>query len=239
MTIRDKSLQELALETLAKRFAELLGVDSIPIVWNANHKRVMKETSNVPTSYPIMYLNVTNVARNEHFPFKRLTNTDQLGYVSGDGTRKAIRLTPIQVTLRFFLKTDDYRQALDWATQLVIASNEHESNAVLAFTLSSSDLGDKFKHPNHAILTTADYPINEVEFTEAEVMEYSIDGEMMFYTRASRGKLEAKLIATFGILPQTNPDAAVRNVDGSTSPLLKSSDGTKIYPVRFRSNIDN
>lgn len=238
MTIRDKSLQELALETLAERFAGLLGVDNIPIVWNANPKRTPQETSNVPTSYPIMYLNVVSVARNEHFPFKRVTNTDQLGYTAGDGTRKAIRLTPIQVSLRFFLKTDDYRQAMAWASDLVIAANEHESNAHLAFTLSSSELGDRFKHPSHAIITSSEYPITEVEYTE-DVMEYSIEGEMMFYTRASRGKLEAKLIATYGILPQTNPDTAIRNVDGSTSSLLKSSDGRRIYPVRIRSNIDN
>lgn len=234
--ILDKSIQEICLETLAQRFATLLGVDNIPIIWNANPKRTPKESGNV-ASYPGIYMNVTNVARNEHIPYKRMSNVLQLGYVAGDGTRKSVQLTPIQVSLRFFLKTDSHRQALNWATDLVVDANTHASNAQLAFVLRSNELGHNFPIPNQAIITSSEYPITEVEQSE-DVMEYSIEGEMMLYTRASKGKLEARLIPTFGILPQTDPDHAVQNVDGTTSPLVRSSDGKRIFPVRMRSNLD-
>lgn len=234
--ILDKSLQEICLEALAQRFATLLGVDNIPIIWNANPKRTPKESGNV-SNYPILYMNVVSVARNEHTPYKRVANTFQLGYVSGDGTRKAIQLTPIQVSLRFFLKTDNHRQALNWSTDLIVDANTHSANAQLSFVIRSDALGKEFALSNQAIITSSEYPITEVEQSE-EVMEYSIEGEIMFYTRASKGKLEAQLIPTFGILPQTDPDHAVQNVDGTTSPLVRSADGRRKYPVRMRSNLD-
>lgn len=235
--VLDKSLQEFALETFAQRFANMLGVDNIPIVWNANPKRTPQESGNKPT-YPIMYLNVGTVARNEHIPFKRMSNVFQLGYVAGDGTRKAIKLTPIQVTLRFFLKTDDYRQAFNWATDLVINSNTHEDNSQLSFELRSPELGDKFVIPNQAMITSSEYPITEVEYSE-DVMEYSIDGDLILYTRASQGKFIASLIPTYGLLPQVDPENAIQNVDGSTSALSKDPSTNRHFPIRVRSNLDD
>lgn len=233
----DKSIQEISMDAFAQRFAQLLGVDNIPIIWNANPKRTPQETGNKP-SYPIMYLNVGSVARNEHVPFKRQSNVYQLGYVSGDGTRKAIKLTPVQITLRFLLKTDNYRQAFNWATDLIIDANTHEANALLSFVLRSDVLGEKFALPTQGLITSSEYPITEVEYTE-DVMEYSIEGDIMLYTRASKGVLEAALVSTYGILPQTDPDTAVQNVDGTTSGLVRHSSNNKPYPVRLRSNIDN
>ena len=236
--ILPKTIQETSMEVFADRFAKMLGVDNIPIVWNQNPKRVATESGNKPTSYPIMYINVVSVARNEHTPFKRQSNVYQLGYVAADGTRKGVQLTPVQIGLRFLLKTDDYRQAFAWATDLVIDANSHSSNSILSFVLRSDALGEKFNIPTQGIITSNEYPITEVEHTE-DVMEYSIEGDIMLYTRANRGEFEPTMLATYGVLAQTDPDRAVANLDGTTDPLFRSTDGNTTYPVRLRSNLDD
>lgn len=232
----EKNFQDVALDYASKRFAKMLGIDNVPIVWNSNPYRVAKPDGNAARSYPIVYMKTGRFGRVESSAYKKHPNTYQYGAIGTSGERRGFKLIPIQVDLNFFLVTDNYQQAVSWATELLFARENHEDNAALSFAITSKDsLG--FRIPNQMFLISDAYDIQEVEYDESTPMEYRIEGALTLMTRASKGGMTPELLATFQVLTSTDVDNAVMNQDGSTDSLLRNSIGEPL-PIRLRSNLD-
>lgn len=232
----EKNFQDVALDFAAKRFAEMLGIDNVPIVWNVNPYRVPKTDGSVPKSYPIVYMKTTRFGRQESAAYKKMVNTYQYGLLDNAGSRHALKLLPIVIDLQFFLITDNYQQAVKWATELLISRESHEDNSTLSFSIKSKHTPG-FVITNQMILTSDSYDIQEVEYDESVPMEYRIEGTLTLNTRASKDGMKPDLIATLLVLESTDPDNAVQNVDGTTNGLYRDPNNN-VIPIRIRSNID-
>lgn len=228
-----KNFQDVALDNVASKFAKLMGINNIPVIWTSNPYKVPTKGGEI-RSYPMGFMYVQDISVPQHVGHKKHSNVFQ--YIYADkGRAMAFTLTPISLNVQFELISDDYQQAFQWATDLLIMRQEHASNSKLSFSTTIKEIN--FSVPTQVIMITDNYPIDRVEYTEDQPMEYRIVGQLQVLTRATKGGMMARVIPTFNVSDETDPEHAVLNEDGSASRLFSTADGTKTFPIRLRSNM--
>lgn len=227
-----KEAQDYAIEAASNRIANVLGLTSMPVIWNVNTYRVPDKGGAV-RKYPMGFMYIQDISSVPHAAFKKQFNIQQFAALS-NGTAVAYKLHPLLINLQFELITDDPNQAVKWASHLLIMREDHESNKELSFQLELTP--SNMIIPSQLVLTTDSYPIERVEFSEDVPMEFKITGQIALYTRGTMGGVSGEVIARFNINDDVNPDAAILNQDGTTDGLFANADGSKKFPIRLRSN---
>lgn len=226
-----KPLLYHAAEISARRMANVLGLSHCPIVWAANpyyeakisgqRRRTAKGQTDL--TYPLAWAKITNIREPEAPTAGRNkeANHPVYGAASASGSRTAMRLTTVEVTMTVEYVTNDPLQLIGIINDLVMRKVLYEQkDKSLSFRLTSKE--PAISIANTLYLTNTDYEIEEQEYAEDVPTEYSIRIGLTLRTKAhsrdTDGNIKVALIETLDGV--NSRGGIVSTLQGSPSEVI-------------------